>query len=98
MKISPVGFGKNNNLYVTSRGGGFTFKLVLFFDNGFAFVVKTTKRREVPRLDLNAIYQNLKESLDKMDFILMTPQQKILNPSMTETIQIRNYIQNNNIG
>ena len=34
----------------------------------------------------------MKDSLDKMDFILMTPPEKILNPSMTQTDHIRNFI------
>jgi len=92
MRINPVGYGKNNNLHVTARGEGFTFKMVLFFDNGFAFVTKATKRVDVPHFDLQNLYKNMKASLDKMDFILITPPEKILNPSMTQTENIRNFI------
>ena len=78
MRLNPVGYSGDGNLYCTARGQGRTFRLFLVFGTEEAFVMSHTNRGTVENPDYDKLYNDLKEAVDKMDFVLKTPRDKFL--------------------
>lgn len=96
MKLIPLDHGNHNNLWCKARKWGITFKLVLFFDTGEAYVVKSVKKNYNPERDYDKLYEDLKSAVESMDFRLMTPRKKYLKHNFGSTNNLLKYIQQKN--
>jgi len=91
MRLNPVGYSRDNDLYCTARGQGRTFRLLLLFGTGEAFVMGHTNKGTVPNPDYDKLYQDLSDAVDKMDFVLKTPRSKFLKMKMKNSRDFWSY-------
>jgi len=92
MKLIPVAHGNHNNLWCTARKWGITFKIMVFFDSGDAYVMKTIQKNFDPKKDYNKLYEELKEAVQKMDFQLKTSRKRYLKSNFGSTANVLAYI------
>lgn len=76
--INPIAHGNSGNLYATAREQGFRFKIVVYFDTGYAFIFDVKKQKEVSSASAPKIYEKLKAGLAELDFELKTKQKGFL--------------------
>lgn len=86
--MNPVGHGKKDNVHFTSRGQGYKFRIVGFFESGEAWILKSSKVKECESLNHVRLYAAIKDSLEEMDFYLKTPIKKFKSISIGSTDQL----------
>lgn len=89
MRINPVQHGNNNNIYLTARSMGYSIRMIAFFNSGNTYIIKCKRKTEVPHLNRNLLYENLKNALDtQLDFTLVTHRnQMYINPPEFKSTQ-----------
>lgn len=92
MKINPIGYGEHNNLWCTARKWDITFKIMVFFNSGNAYIMKSTKKNFDSTRDYNKLYKELKESLADMDFVLQTPRKRYLHCNIRTTGNLMHHL------
>ncbi len=92
MKLNPVGYGNHNNLWCTACKWGITFKIMVFFNSGNAYIMKSIKKNFDPTKDYNKLYKELKEAVDSMDFVLKTPRKRYLHCNIGNTSNLLHHL------
>jgi len=85
MKINPVGYGKSDNIHFTSRSQGRVFRMVGFFETGDVWILKNTVKSVPRNFNSDVLFKELKESLEELDFNLITPKNKFLKHNFKTT-------------
>lgn len=83
LHINPVGHGSNNNLYCTAKRYGVRMKLVMFFDNGYAYIFNVRKKNPDTEVDWDLLYKEVQEAVRDMDFELKTPRKGFMRLRMS---------------
>lgn len=75
LKIRPLNHGIHNNMHYLAKdkNGIITFKIVGFFDNDEAYIMKVTSKIDINLLNIERIYNCLLNELDSIGFNLKTP-------------------------
>ena len=83
MRINPLGHGNNNNLYCSAKKFGVKVKMVMFFEQGTAYIMSVRRSNPDINVDWDAFYEELKDSVDTMDFELKTPRKGFMKLKMS---------------
>lgn len=87
-----MNFGNHENLHVSVKGYGITFKLVFFFDTEEAHILKTVIRNSNVNFNLSKIYEELKNTINEWDYNLITPKYRLLKQRFNNTKELLNHI------
>ena len=96
MKINPVAYGKNDNVHLTARSQGRVFKMVGFFNTGEVWILNNIIKKEPRNFNQEVLFKELSESIEELDFKLMTPRKKFLKVNLRTTTKLFNYFKDIN--
>lgn len=82
MRINPLAHGKHQNLYCSAKRSGVKVKMVMFFNTGDAYIMNVIRINPNIQFDPDDFYNELKESIDNMDFELKTPRKGFMKLKM----------------
>lgn len=77
MTINVVYYGALNNCYATIKNFGYSIGVIMFFDTGNAYAVRSTKRHDSWEFEKHKAYNTLKFHLEFQDFKFITPIEKV---------------------
>lgn len=83
MRINPIAHGRSNNLYCTVKNCGVRLKMQFFFDTETAYIMSCKRKNPEVNLDWDKFYQNLKQAVADMDFVLITPRKGFVRLNMS---------------